>query len=113
MKRYGGAQDDVEHAERVRNVDVDDVVNMGKYTETTVWRIWGTISHSELGSISISLSLSVSNYIYLYLSLSLYLYPSIYIHQEEESFFPFGVVQRASCSAADQLSSFCVACVAD
>ena len=34
-------------------------------------------------------------------------------HQKEESFFPFGVSQRTFCSAAGQLSSFRVACVAD
>ena len=34
-------------------------------------------------------------------------------HQEEESFFSFGVLKLSSCSAVDQLSSFRVACVAD
>ena len=33
-------------------------------------------------------------------------------HQKEESFFPFGISQRTFCSAAGQLSSFRVACVA-
>ena len=33
--------------------------------------------------------------------------------QQKESFFPSGVVQRAFCSAADQLSSFRLASVAD
>ena len=34
-------------------------------------------------------------------------------HQEEESFFPFSTLLISSSSAADQLSSFRVACVAD
>ena len=35
------------------------------------------------------------------------------IHQNEEFFFPFSVSKRTFCSAAGQLSSFRVACVAD
>ena len=34
-------------------------------------------------------------------------------HQEEESFFPFGVLLISSSAAADQLSSFRVACAVD
>ena len=38
---------------------------------------------------------------------------ALFIGRKKECFFPFGVLYIASCSAADQLSSFRVACVAD
>ena len=57
--------------------------------------------------------LETSDKILVDTQMNMHMYIWIPIHQEEESLFPFGILLISLSAAADQVSSFRVACAVD